>query len=667
MNRTIPFRIALILALLAGPALFLRPAQSREIRPPAGAGMVNLPYTFPADAQGNQWMIHNNGMARQQGNMQIYSQAATLTVNGNQAQGQVNQAKVDERSGEIIIENLNAGGFPVTRRILLDQEDGSLRIIDLIKNSQAQDRAANIMIQTHLNHGVNGTAMVPDPKQKGQNMAWVAQTGAGRAVVERFAGQGAKVVPSINWPQGSNQVQANLQMTIPAGKEIAIVHFHATAPSQEAGVKWVSDFDEKKLMRSVSPELRKLIVNFVSRENYIGDEEILRGEMLDVVELLGGDQIQGNLKEESFKLATFYGLVEFPVNRVIGLISVGQVRPSQLLVTSDGQIFGGSLEKQTISLELSSGQIVQIPLGKISRIGYRKQPGEPEEWVFDKPMAMLRSGDRVAVQMPADPFEISTRYGVLQIKPDTIARIVFQSEEHGVHEIHLTDGSRFAGLVNAQQLQMKLGDAAIKLADAGSQQVVNFPVGMIRSLQFSNPPELPEDFATLRLTNEDLLVGTLVGELNLETAFDTLVLNAEQIQKLASSENGSIDVQITMLDQTTVSGPLREQELQCRLDSGLTLRVPVLLAAEYLQPQPQPSEMMRTKIESLVVELNADDWRQRDRAQAQLVSLGAAVKGMLKKLRPDQPAEAQQRIDVILKQLENKSPIHSSPAMNNDS
>src|SRR5206468_3006490 len=116
---------------------------------------------------------------------------------------------------------------------------------------------------------------------------------------------------------------------------------------------------------SLPPELRKIIVNFPGAQSFVGDRELLRGAMLDVIELRGGDKVQGTLKDGTFKLATFYGTIELPAKRVISIFNVGEFRPRQLLVTTDGEIFGGTLAKQTLELELSSGQKIQVPLSQM--------------------------------------------------------------------------------------------------------------------------------------------------------------------------------------------------------------------------------------------------------------------------------------------------------------
>jgi hypothetical protein len=411
----------------------------------------------------------------------------------------------------------------------------------------------------------------------------------------------------------------------------------------------VLSMKESKIMASIPSAIRKLIINFRGGENFIGDYEILRGDILDVVELRSGDQLKGTLKEKSFKLDTFYGPVELPVDKIIGLINAGQFRPRQLLVTKDGEIFGGKLDREKLVLELSSGQVTEIPISAISRMGYRKRSGEPEEWTFEKPVVLMRTGDRIGVQMPTRDIDVATRYGPLKLKPDSVASIDFQTEENSVHQISLKDGSKFAGLVNGDVFEMRLG------AD-GPEQVVKFPAASIRRLQLTNKTDdTDDDQSTLNLANEDQLVGNLTGTLKLDTAFSTLTINAGEIKKLVHTAGAPSDVQVVLWDETTVSGQLQEQELAIALKSGVAMKVPVALVEEYNQPRPQASGAVVESIKSLVGELNSEDWKQRDAAQEKLIAMGPVVISTIKQIRPAQPPEAQQRIDLVLKQLEKDS------------
>jgi hypothetical protein len=365
--------------------------------------------------------------------------------------------------------------------------------------------------------------------------------------------------------------------------------------------------------------------------------------------------VRGTIKEPAFKLTTFYGDVELPADRVVGILNVGDFKPRQLIVTTDGEIFGGRLAKQTIDLELTSGQTTQIPISQMTRAGYRKRADEPEEWTFDKPFVALRSGERVGIQMPTTPIDVVTRYGPLKLDPKAVAAIVFQTEEHGVHEIHLTDGSKFAGLVAASEFEMKLGGATTQPSGSSAQsasQTVKFPSSAIARIQFATPLDDvdPAQTPTLDLANDDVLVGTLSGNMKLDTAFDTLTLNAAEVKKLTrgNADAGALDVQVTLWDSSIVSGQLEDPTLKCQLGSGVALSIPIALLDEYNQPQPAPAAGMVDKIKQAVAQLNADEWKARDRAEAELTAMGSVVTGVLKQMRPDQPPEAQQRIDQIL-------------------
>lgn len=628
--------------------------------PGAGGGAINLPYNV-ADNQGNTWMIYNGGQFQQQGNNPTFSQSGMLMINGNQPNQRNNQAKLDPATGEVVLENMNAQGMQLTRRIKIDKESGSVRYVDILKNSGNAEVTLPVTMQANLNYGVNGSQTVTDPKRKGQAFAWAGQTGNNQGAGFMFAGKGAKVAPTLNHQQGNNVVQATMQVKVPAGKSVALVHFYTTAASLDQAQKWASDMKESKMLSDIPRDIRKLIVNFPTSTDLVGDLELLRGDVFDVIELRGGDQVRGTIKEASFKLNTSFGAVDLPADRIVSMFNIGAIVPRQLMVTGDGEIFGGTLENQTISIELSNGQLTRIPLQQVSRLGYRKRAGEPEVVEFDKPFVSLRSGDRVAVKSPTTPFEFVTRFGRLQIDPASLAALSFQGEEQAAHLITLNDGSKFSGIAPAETYEMTL---------PGAGQVVKFPSATVARVQLTKPaPELDEDnTARLLLDNGDLLVGTLSGELKLATAFDTLTLNAGELKRLGPVVNeasegtpGTTDMQITLWDQTSLTGQLMQSDVEFKFRSGQTVRVPLSLINEYLQPLPQPSVSVRDRILEVVKELNADDWRARDRAQEQLVTMGTVVVTVLADVRAEQPPEAQQRIDTVLKKL-NKSEVVNKPA-----
>jgi hypothetical protein len=646
---------SLLVPLLA--VIVIEPAFARRIRPmPTQTGLVNLPY-MTSDSQGSQWTVYQPGNIQMQGNMPVYSQAAQLTINGNQPGMQNNMARIDDKTGELLLENMTAGNLTVTRRLLFDADENYVRVIDVVHNTQGADQTVNIQLMSNLNFGVQSAVNVPDPKHKDQSIGWVAQlNGAPRAAVELFAGKGSKVVPSITYPPGNNYVQATLNVNIPANQEVAFVHVHGTAAGQDAGVQWINSLKDEKLLADVPKELRKIIVNFKARPTLPGDLEVLRGDVLDAVELRSGDRFNGNLVETLYKLDTFYGTVDLPTDHIVGILNAGQFRPRQLIVLSDGQIFGGHLQKPTIDLQLSSGQKTQIPLTQISRVGYRLRPGESEdsfaEQVLQPPDLLMSSGDRVAVEMPPANITVVTRYGQLDLSPASIASIAFTSDDSGVHTINLIDGSHFAGLVTQPEF-------AMKLATGGNGQPVHFPVSSLARLVVKLRADDSGDSSsaapspTLQLKKDDTFVGTLQGELKLDTGFDTITLNAAELRGLTHASPNAPDISVTTWDGTVLSGQLESPDLlSCHLASGIDVHVPVALVQSYTNTQSQAPTMMLDRIKAIIAQLNADDWKQRDSAEKQLLNLGPNAISTIKSLRDKQPPEAQQRIDSVLKQLE---------------
>ena len=167
--------------------------------------------------------------------------------------------------------------------------------------------------------------------------------------------------------------------------------------------------------------------------------------------------------------------------------------------------------------------------------------------------------------------------------------------------------------------------------------------------------------ATTNLSSGDVFVGSIVGDLKLDTAFDTLKLPASQIRSMSRVKDSNSDVQVTLWDQTKLSGQLQSQTLACDLGDGITVNLPVPLIDSYAQPSPMPPDQMMEKIKAIIKKLSDDDWKTRDQAQADLAAMGATVVPVLKKLRADEGPEAQQRIDAIVKQFDKGGSVPVKP------
>lgn len=616
------------------------------------AETIQLPYQAPDNA-GNQWIVYYQGQLQQQGNQPVFGQAAQITVNGQQPRQNNQQANYDDKAKELILVFNPTGSLKHTRRMKFDEESGIVRVLDVFENTADKEASLNLQFMTNTNYGVNAAQVIEDAKGKGQ-LGWAADTGSGRAAMSLWAGKGSKVQPTVRYSQGNNVVNASMRANVPGKGKATIVTWHGSFDNADAAATWVQQMRESKLLADLPAELKKSVVNVRGASGgSVGGADLLRGENTDIIELRGGDQIRGDLKVGSYKLNTAYGAIELPADKVASLLNVGDFRPRQLLVSAEGEIFGGELVEQNIPILLSSGQTTQVPLSQISRLGYRTGGVEQPEWTFEKPMLFLRSGERCVIEAPSAPVDFVTRYGQLTLKPEQISTIDIKTSGNA-HEIYLIDGSKLSGIVLKPQIELKLTSAT---GDAK----VPFPLAAIGRVQFKQlPEEIGAGVPTLGMQGGDIVCSRLEGQLELVTTFDTLKIDAAQVRTIARPDEGLPDVQITLFDQSTFRGTLATKMLSAKLVDGLSLAVPVAAIRDYDNPVPFPSESVVAKVRELIGQLNAEDWKQREAAELALINFGPGIVGVLQGSVDGQPPEVQQRLNAVIKRLKKDVPTAST-------
>lgn len=616
------------------------------------AETIQLPYQA-ADNNGNQWIVYYQGQLQQQGNQPVFGQAAQITVNGQQPRQNNQQANYDDKSKEVILTFNPNGAIKHSRRLKFDEETGIVRVLDVFENTSDKETSLNLQYMTNTNYGVNGAQIIEDAKGKGQ-LGWAADTGSGRAAMSLWAGKGSKVLPTVRYNQGNNVVNASMRVNVGGKDKATVVTWHGSFDNSEAASQWVQQMRESKLLADLPADLKKSVANVRgSSSGSVGGADLLRGENTDIVELRGGDQIRGELKVETYKLNTAYGTIELPANKVASLLNVGDFRPRQLLVSAEGEIFGGELVDKNIPILLTSGQTTQVPLSQISRLGYRTGGVEQPEWNFDKPMVFLRSGERCVIEAQQTPIDFVTRYGQLTLKPEQIATIDIKTAGNA-HEIYLIDGSKLSGIVLKPQIELKL-------TSASGDAKVPFPLAAIARVQFKR---LPEDVGagqpTLGMQGGDIVCSRLEGQLELVTTFDTLKIDAAQIRTIARPDEGLPDVQLTLFDQSTFRGTLATKMLKAKMVDGLSLEVPVAAVRDYDNPVPFPSDSIVAKVRESIGQLNAEDWKQREAAEVALINFGPGVVGVLQGAVDGQTPEVQQRLNAVIKRLKKDAPTSST-------
>jgi hypothetical protein len=628
--------MGLALGIVAGAAPGKTPTPDR-------GEMVTLPIVLP-DEQGIRWDVQNDGSIADGGN-DLYDGGGHLYLDNNFQWMSGGTANFSRERNEVVLGPISYREMNVSRRIAVNPKLGFCRWAEVFENTSTQKTSVQLRVHFDMGGGIQFVQPYADEKRNKQTIG-MAIGDQRHCVGVAGAGRGSRLVPRFEPQQGGDQFNMYYGLEIPPKQTAVIVHVQIYRQQFNAACAVLGEIKEKEYLAALPAELQRKVVNFRAGDSAIGDLEILRGGISDIVELRGGDVLRGQINQPAYRLQTFYGLLDLPVDKVVSLINVGDFRPRQLLVMRDGEVFGGHLAEQEMPVRLSGGQEMRVPVRQISRVGYRRRGGENEDWTFSKPMVCLRSGDRMEVKPPTAEVAVSTRYGVLKLKPQIIGSIAYQGEEQSLHQVQLVDGSRFAALVMADSYEVELAGQALL-------EPVRFSTASLARVQFNSAVNEPDDATPLMtLANGDVLVGTLQGQLRLETAFDTLAISTGEVKRLMSMKTAPADVQILLWDDSLLQGQLREPVLDFLTTCGISVRIPASLVEEYVQPRPQPSDNVIETIKSLVVRLNADDWRLRDEAQEKLIAMGPVALGTLKQMRVKEAPEAQQRIDLIVPVLE---------------
>ena len=670
-SRTINARVA-----ATALAIFLLPHALRAQQPEAaarGSRPVQLPYVL-RDNSGSALSVNVDG-SLSDGQGDLFDAGGRLFIGNNfQYAPQNAQAQYNASRNELTLPPLPALGLNVSRRVRIDPRTGWCRFVEIFENPGATPVNTQVRLRFDVSGIVQGVEQVADDKRGGAVGLALFDGDDGIALLG--GGRGAHpLTPVYSTQVDSDGVESLYEVVVPARKSVTIVHALAVRPALNDAVNLLRSVKDADVLAGLSPDVLRTLGNFAVADRLVGDLEILRGELFDVVELRGGDVYKGTLLDKAFKLQTPYATLDLPADRVVAMVTLGQFKPTQMLVTADGEVFGGALQGAIVRLELSSGHVTSIPMSSVRRFGYRRRAGEPDD---ARPSAagalvVLRSGDRIAVEPLGTPLAVATCYGLLRIDPRAVSSVMFQSDQSDVHQVRLVDGSKFVGVVTQERFEVKLAGTAARAA--GKSGAVAFPAAALKQIRLAADPDEPAPYAArLTLANGDVLAGALAGGLVLETAFDTIEVEAAGLTGLrqgtaADGDSSTGEVQLSLWDGTTLSGRVRGDAVDCALGCGVSVKVPVGLVQRYEQPRPRPSPQAVERMKAVVAELNAEDWKTRDRAAGQLASMGPASASVLRELRDGQPPEVRQRIDQILASFEptpdppgGKSPVRPEEA-----
>lgn len=555
-----------------------------------------LPYLFNDD-QGNVWQVRQDGSTGRPDLFPEDGYGKLYTSHGDFPD--VPDALFDAAHSQLTLGPAAIHGVNVTRILTFDKKRAICRYVDLFENTTGKEVRFD-WVQPYFKVAggmkfekrVFENAQTRDPAVMviGSDQVFTGVVAAGRQ---------SAFTPQVLYAANKQGIGLKYgAVVVPANGAAALVHAQVRRANAEEAAAFLTKTAETEYLGNLPAKAAGHVVNFGTAAVVIGSPagiikrigkyELPRGDALDLLDLRGGDHCKGTVAETAYHIQTAYGAFDLPAESVAGMVALTTSGTRQLLVTINGQALAGRIDKPSITVRVVTKgsqvgeQIVQVPLAEVVRLGYRPRPDEQEP-AADRPTVLLRAGDVLAIEPLEAPVRMVTRYGVLQIEPALIANIVFDSEDTGLHTVHLIDGSSFGALIESDQLAFKLKFTA---AGASAAAEVRFPPGTIARVNFSTKIHTVAGAATLKLSNDDLVIGTLQGPLKLDTALDTMSLDPARLKRLARIGDGAeAHIQATFNDDTQFSGQLDAAAVEWRLHNGASLKVPVDQLREITLPQ----------------------------------------------------------------------------------
>ena len=610
--------------LAAGLSLSLSAPLFAQVR------TVELPLTV-SDAFGTQWDIQPNGIVGDGGQDQ-FDMAADLFINdSNNYNMETTRGEIDEKTRELRFPSQDCGGVQVSRRVYVDSKNGFCRWVESIANPSNNPATVSVFLRSGIGRGISSMRYLNPSKQSSRNYGLtVGNTGFGFAFIG--SGRNSKFPVQLSANPQNMCVTIRYNLTIPPKKTLSVAHAVFVRNSSQKVSKSALELPESVLLENIPPEILKTIVNFKLARGLGLELDLLRPAGHDAIELTGGDQFLGSLRQDPLVLDSPVGKISIPLADLAGLVSVNDARKSFLAVLKDDQVLSGKLP-QSLPFVLNDQKEISIPVERITRIGLKQSdPQESENKPFF-PMFALRSGPVYRIASLDGNLDLQTRFGRYLIPFAKINKIIVADEtvDSANHEIHLVDGSILRGFALNSSISFK-GDGLLK------DKTLQVPLASILALELAKPlGPLDPSASALGTVSEDTLVGALKGTLALSNELGKFPVEASQLRRFEPIARTESDVNALLWDNTRLQGDLADVELIFQTACGLEFKIPLGVVLAYDQPIPEIPKDSADDIRARLTRILALNDDARNSQLEKLQSFGPGVISILRSMGNDLP------------------------------
>ncbi len=542
-----------------------------------------------SDGSGHLWDITSQGQVNN-GTNDCYDGGMRLSVNGN-AFSWSSAGRLSADGREVEIGPWTVGTVRVWRRIYIDAKGGYCRWIDIFENTTNAVQSLRIQYYSNMG-GATQVTWTTSGKTRLDKNDWGIVTGESNpsssrpAVAHIFATRYSRLKPTFRWTQNNDNLYYDVTVPLGAKKTAALCFFEAQRRPFGSAKTFLKKFDVTNELKKIPAALRKLIVNMGSGMVVsFGTIELPRNNKHDLVVLRNGDEMLGTILNSQFVVDTFYGKLTFEAGKVLGLLVPSGTDPHVQVVLTDGQIAAGKLAGGDLKLKLDNGNEISLALTRVKTASFRVSPARPAKIDVNKPVVVLRSQQRLFFR--PDDLEISfyTECGSLKLKSEHLRAILLDTPEGGLHMAVFTNGSTLSGLLEIDELNLKL--------DLGA--TLNIRRHVAAKFVFPSAKSDGNGSATLTLRNDNMLRGRLVGESYVVvTRGGDVTIRPDEISEITVPENSFERVSIKLHDGTIISGTLKGRTLRFNIDPGPKLELFVGHVKRFAAPPPATPDKPET-------------------------------------------------------------------------
>ncbi len=610
-----------------------------------------------SDSNGHVWNLDKNGSLGRV-NSAMVNTGLILSINEQKFEAGRSMMTADGR--ELVITGAplaNLEGLQTARRVLLLEEDGMLRFLELFFNGSPNTLTLNIALNTSFSGNYKSTItdsarLEPILLETGETGLLVtpASSQAHRAFLFSLCSANAATKPSIS-SQSRYGLNFQYQVKLAPGETAALAHVvsQAQPPARidaPAMTQLFEPYSLDAIWSTIPAQFRPVVANHkpsaddpsstVSSFSSLGISPDASSDILAI-----GDQTRllGRASLQPIELDTNFGKLTVDPASIAAISGkVGGQRERVTVFLNDGQVLTGQPTSKSLIFQMTGGVPSEWTFEKLDRLVLASASAPPSAAITQ---AIIRTweGDEIFLDEAAQALSLvgRTPWGELKFSVNDLSSLTPLPGNQVGHEARLKNGTVCVVYMADQQL-------ALSTPHTGAVSL-NFET--IRSIGFSQPIPVAVTGSYLRVKGEQTLVGEISpATIALSLNGQNIEVDPLEIRQISASADDSFIIQTRGGSQ--IDGRLVEKSLVFEVGDQ-QWKIPAGDIVNLVVKRSNLSDEQRSQIASLITQLGDDDWHKRESATVALAKLGDIATAMLgSELSRQKDLEVQRRIQRVL-------------------